>query len=133
MLCDWLSLLMNVTWLPRATMMFFGLTVLFVIVIVVAFTAPDGVVLGLVGLELELDPEELPHAPIPNAVAAAKAAAVQICRLRLLSMLPLDPNPAREVTFLVARPRIARIAGCGHVDAAEHGRRMNRAVILSAG
>ena len=114
-------------------MMFFGFTVLFVIVIVVALTAPDGVVLGLVGPELELDPEELPHAPIPNAAAAAKAAAVQICRLRLLSMLPLDPNPPREVTFLIARPRIARIAGCRHVDAAEHGRRMNRAVILSAG
>ena len=81
----------------------------------------------------KLDPEELPHAPIPNAAIAAKAAAVQICRLRLLSMLPLDPNPPREVTFLIARPRIARIAGCGHVDAAEHGRRMNRAVILSAG
>jgi hypothetical protein len=94
MLCDWLSLLMNVTWLPRATMMFFGFTVLFVIVIVVVLTAPAGVVLGLVGPELELDPDELPQALIPNATAVARAAAVQICRDPVLRMLPIRPESA---------------------------------------
>jgi hypothetical protein len=48
MSCDRLSLLTNVTWLPMGTMMSFGVTALFAIVIVMVATAPGGVVGGVV-------------------------------------------------------------------------------------
>jgi hypothetical protein len=50
MLCDLLSLLTNATWLPRGTLTFCGLTVLFVIVIVAAG--------GVLGLVLLLPPQD---------------------------------------------------------------------------
>ena len=40
---------MNVTWLPSGTMMSFGVATLFWIVMVVVFTAPAGVVVGVTG------------------------------------------------------------------------------------
>jgi hypothetical protein len=43
MSCDRLSLFTNVTWLPRGTVTFFGVTVLFAIVIVAADVAGGGV------------------------------------------------------------------------------------------
>jgi hypothetical protein len=72
--------------------MFFGFTVLFVIVTVVVFTAPDGVVLGLVGPGVELDPEELPHAPMTSAAAAARAAARKIPQVRVLRIRSIRPE-----------------------------------------
>jgi len=77
---------MNVTWLPRATMMFFGDTTLPLIVIVVVLTAPDGVVAGLDGEEGldELD-DELPQA------AAARAAARR--RRSFMPTLDLKTRP----------------------------------------
>ncbi len=68
-MCGWLSLLMNVTWLPRATTMFLGETVLPAMVIVFVATAPDG---GEVGLLAALEGVELfdPQAATQQASAA---------------------------------------------------------------
>ena len=90
---------MNVTWLPRATTMFFGVAVLLLIVMVLVVTAPAGVVLGLAGDELdELELPEPPHATIANAAAAANATAVHPLRFVLIYIAPLDRNIARKVT-----------------------------------
>jgi len=93
MLCAVLSLLMNVTCVPRVTRMFFGLTVLPEMVIVCVVTASAGVVVGLLGpLDEELEP--LPQAATAKAAAAAKAAASVIRRVVVIRMRVLDLNPA---------------------------------------
>jgi hypothetical protein len=88
MLCDTLSLLMNVTCVPRVAMMFFGEATLLLIVIVWVTTAPDGAVVGLLGL-VELELVELPQAAIAKAAAAAKAAATHNWRFELMPTLDL--------------------------------------------
>src|SRR5437764_14580508 len=75
MLCGWLSLLMNVTWVPRVTRTFLGLTAPFAIVIVVAATASAGGAVGLLGPVEELEP---PQAAIAHEAATAKAAALTV-------------------------------------------------------
>jgi hypothetical protein len=70
MLWDVLSVLMNVTWLPRATMMSFGVTAPFTILIVFVATAPAGVVLGVVLGEDELLGLLLLQAATARAAAA---------------------------------------------------------------
>src|SRR5665213_345475 len=91
---------MNVTMLPRATMMFLGVTVLLLMVMVVVVTAPAGVVLGLAGdvvVELELVDPPL-HAPIANAATAVIAAAAHTLRFVLIYIVPLDRNMVAIVT-----------------------------------
>ena len=80
---------MNVTWVPRVTMMSFGVATQLVIVTVLVLTAPEGVADGVVGAgpfvephepedELELGLElELPHAAIEERTAAVQAAAMR--------------------------------------------------------
>lgn len=88
MLCDTLSLLTNVTCVPRVTRMFFGLTVLLVIVIVCVATASVGVAAGLLGPDVELEPDE-PLQAMANAAAAAMAAATEIWRVCVTPTLDL--------------------------------------------
>ena len=68
MSCAWVSLFTNVTWLPRGTVMLFGLTALFAIVMVGVLVPPppgagvgDGAGAG----------EPPPHAATTNASATA--------------------------------------------------------------
>ena len=121
MLCATLSLLMNVTCVPRATLTFFGLTVLLLIVIVCVATASDGAVVGLLGLAAdELD--ELPQALIASAAAAAMTAATNIWRcfmplLDLKTRRPLHqygyPGVAVPGSFVVATLMLPNIVvGC---------------------
>lgn len=88
MLCIWPSLLMNVTCVPRVTMMSFGVATQLEIVTVLVLTAPEGVVDGVVGAgplfephepdELELGLElELPQAATVERTAAVQAAAMR--------------------------------------------------------
>src|SRR5437867_3970020 len=69
MSCAWLSLLTNVTWLPRVTVMFFGLTALFAIVIVLVPVPPAG------GVGDGDVPPPLVEPPPQAATAAASALA----------------------------------------------------------
>jgi len=76
MLCDVLSLLMNVTWAPRVTMMSFGLATPLAMLMVVVRTAVAGVVAGLVGGRARRGRTgtriELPHAAMATAAAAER-------------------------------------------------------------
>src|SRR5205823_4233597 len=76
-----------VTWLPRATLMFFGATTLFAIVIVFELTASDGAAVGVLGDgddELEFEPQAT------MAQAPAIATAMQTLRGFTVFILPLD-------------------------------------------
>jgi hypothetical protein len=98
---------MNVTCVPRVTMMSFGVATQLLMVIVLVRTAPPGVVDGVVGagpivlhapdeLELELGLElELPQAAIAKSAAAVQAAAAR----RRMLIPTLDLKRARPVTL----------------------------------
>ncbi len=65
-------------------MMSFGVAVLFAILIVVVATAPDGVVLGVVGL----GPDELLDPLLPQAATARTAAAHAAARNESSDVIP---------------------------------------------
>src|SRR5437660_11686370 len=92
----WLSLLTNVTWLPRGTVTFLGLTALFAIVIVEALVPPppgDGAGDGEDGVAGHAAPplEPPPHAMTVSTVTSMPARAI---RPRLGFASPCD-RPAR--------------------------------------
>jgi len=83
MLCDLLSLLTKATWLPRGTLTFLGLTVLFVIVIVAAG--------GVLGLVLLLPPPQEAAARIADAHAAARSQTRTLIGFRIVIIRPFLP------------------------------------------
>ncbi len=75
--------------------MFFGLTTLFAIVIVDVETAPDGVVVGLPGDDVDELDDPAPHAPAARAPAAAETANQNAPVFK--SMPSLDPKTGGKV------------------------------------
>jgi hypothetical protein len=91
MSCAWVSLFTNVTWLPRVTVMLFGLTALFAIVTVGGLVPPPpGVGVGD-GDVVPVLVEPPPHAATTNAsppVAARKQVAFLHAPIMLALLKP---------------------------------------------
>jgi hypothetical protein len=122
-------------------MMSLGVAVLLLIVIVLVATAPAGVVVGLLGpadeLELLLDP----HAMIAPAAAAAHANTRNRLVIVCIPQLDLKTSDVAQTfrsamfcaglkacaTSVRTRPEVGR-----RIDAAEHRRWMNGAVVAAA-